>query len=186
MPTYIVETKEDVVPLLKTLLPQNCVVSNGGSMSLAQCGAMQLLRSGAYQFLDRDAEGVDTDKLFRQVFNADAYFSSANAITEEGEVYLVDACANRVSAVAYGPSSVILVVGHNKIVSTLADAKDRLQKLAAPANAARLHKKTPCATTGICSQCSSPDRICRIEMVLQRQSEEGRIKVILVNEALGY
>lgn len=186
MQAFIVQSAAEVVPLLQQLIPAGASVSNGGSISLAQTGAIQLLRNGAYQYLDRDAPGADRNVVHRQAFGADVYLASANAITQNGEIYEVDGRGNRVAAIAYGPDSVILVAGRNKIVPTLEDARQRRAQIAAPANVKRLGLKTPCNVTGTCSNCKSPARICCIELVLQQQQTNGRIKVILVNEELGY
>lgn len=186
MQAFIVQTAAEVVPLLKTLLPQGGTVSNGGSVSLAECGALDLLKSGNYRYLDRTEPGVDVQKLYREVFSADAYLASANAVTEEGEVYQMDGNSNRVAPITFGPASVILVVGINKIVPDIYAAFDRRANIAAPANTHRLNLKTPCATTGVCSDCHSPDRVCCTEVILHQQRTKDRIKVILVNEALGY
>lgn len=186
MQAHIVETAAEVPALVQELLAKGDTVANGGSMSLVECGVMSVLRSGEYNFLDREAPGVSPDEIYRKAFSADAYLASANAITETGEILEVDGRANRVAAIAYGPASVILVVGVNKVVEDLAAARRRVASIAAPANTRRLQLKTPCAATGLCIDCNSPGRICCTELVLRQQREKDRIKVILVNEALGY
>ena len=119
-------------------------------------------------------------------FFADCYLTSCNAVTEQGELYNVDGNANRVAAMTYGPKSVICVVGYNKIVPNLEAAVARVEQVAAPANAVRLHRKTPCTVTGRCEDCHSPDRICCTTVIHRQQRVPGRIKVILVGEELGY
>ncbi len=189
MEAYCVKTAGEVVPLVKTLLAEGATVGAGGSMTLEECGVMDLLRSGAYHFLDRGAPGLtpeDIGKIYRQIFSADCYFASANAVTEAGEVLNVDGNANRVAAITFGPASVILVVGSNKIVKDLAAADARVKAVAAPANAKRLSCKTPCAVTGQCENCQSPGRICCTYVLHRYQRVPGRIKVILVGQELGY
>lgn len=186
MQAHIVQTASEVVPLVKTLIEKGSTVANGGSMSIAECGIMELLRSGNYNFIDREAPGADRDEVYRQSFFADTYFASANAVTEQGNIYEMDGNSNRVAAIAYGPTSVILVVGRNKIVADVEAARVRNKHFSAPTNSYRLGCKTPCAVTGICSDCSSPARICCTEMILHQQRIPGRIKVILVNQNLGY
>ena len=189
MEAYCVKTADEVVPLVKTLLAEGATVGAGGSMTLEECGVMDLLRSGAYHFLDRGAPGLtpeDIGKIYRQIFSADCYFASANAVTEAGEVLNVDGNANRVAAITFGPASVILVVGSNKIVKDLAAADARVKAVAAPANAKRLSCKTPCAVTGQCENCQSPGRICCTYVLHRYQRVPGRIKVILVGQELGY
>lgn len=189
MEAYCVDTAAEVAPLVQKLVPAGAVVSAGGSMSLAECGVMELLRSGAYQFLDRGVPGLTPEQIgeiYRKTFFADCYFASANAVTEAGEILNVDGNANRVAAITFGPASVVLVVGCNKLVKDLPAAEQRVREVAAPANAKRLSCKTPCASTGRCMDCQSPGRICCTYVLHRYQREAGRIKVILVGEPLGY
>ena len=186
MQAHIVQTVAEVVPLVKTMIKPGDIISNGGSVSLAETGVMELLHSGEYNFLDRDEPGADLEKLFRQVFTADAYFASAQAITEKGEIYQMDGRGNRVAAMVYGPLSVILIVGRNKIVEDLDAARLRNKRTASPANCHRLDYKTPCSVTGECADCHTEARICCSELVMYYQKPAGRVKVILVNEELGF
>lgn len=189
MEAYCVDTAAEVVPLIASMLKKGDTVAVGGSESLAQCGVLSLLRNGDYTFLDRYAQGLTADQIeqvFRESFFADVYFSSSNAITENGELFNVDGHSNRIAALSYGPKSVIIVAGINKIVRDLAAAQTHLETVAGPANAHRLQRSTPCATTGICSDCSSPQRICCTYTVHRFQRDVNRIKVILVGEPLGY
>ena len=154
-----------------------------------------MLRSGRYRFIDRYAPDIpDMRKVFLDSFAADAYLSSVNAVTLNGELYNVDGNSNRVAAICYGPRSVILVAGVNKIVKDIDAAVTRVKRCAAPANAARLGCDTYCAKTGACmglrgdmaSGCKTSARICCSYVVSAYQREKGRIKVILVGEELGY
>lgn len=130
MEAYYVKTAAEVAPLVRQLAPAGSTVAAGGSMTLAQCGVMELLAEGEYYFLDRTGlQGEDLQKLYRRVFSADCYFSSCNAVTEQGELYNVDGNANRVAALAFGPASVICVAGYNKIVPDLAAAEARVKAL---------------------------------------------------------
>ncbi|MCH5317304.1 MAG: lactate utilization protein [Eubacterium sp.] len=195
---FFVETKEDVVPLVKTLVPKGSSVSNGGSVSLAQTGVSELLESGIYDFIDR--RGLEGDALrdcYSRAFACDAYFCSSNAVTENGELYNVDGNSNRVACIVFGPKQVIMVVGVNKIVPDINAAIKRLKEKAAPPNTVRLNCKTPCAATGhcisldsgdpyMCDGCRSPHRICCNYVVSAWQRHKDRIKVIIVNEELGF
>lgn len=186
MQATIVETKGEVAPLVKQLIPTGSSVANGGSVSLQQAGVMELLRSGNYTFFDRDTEGADVLEIYRQAFLADYYLCSANALTENGEIYETDGTSNRIAALAFGPKNVILVVGSNKIVADITAAQERRKYYAAPANAMRVGVNTPCTVTGKCSDCHSPSRICCSELILHQQRVKDRIHVILVNESLGF
>lgn len=197
MEAYYVATKDEVPALVASLLHDGDTVAVGGSMTLRETGVIDLLRSGRYRFLDRDAPGLSPEQV-RQVFidsfSADAYLCSANAVTLHGEIYNVDGNSNRIAAIAYGPSSVILVVGCNKIVRDLDEAAARVKRLAAPTNAVRLHCATYCASSGVCQQidgpmtagCASDARICCNYLVCAQQRQAGRLKVILVGESVGY
>ena len=189
--------KEDVVPQVRALLHAGDSVAVGGSETLKESGVLELLRSGDYQFIDRYAPGLTPEQV-RRVFldslSADAYLCSANAVTMRGELYNVDGNGNRVAALCYGPASVIVVAGRNKLVSDLDEAVSRVKRMAAPANALRLSKETYCARTGRClglgspsctDGCTVPDRICSTYVVHGWQQEKSRIKVILVEEDLG-
>lgn len=158
-------------------------------MTLFETGVIDLLRSEKYNFSDRYAQGLSKDDIkdiYRKSFSADAYFTSSNAITENGELYNVDGTGNRVAAMIYGPDKVIVVVGINKIVKDVDEAIERNKRMAAPANATRLNRKTPCANLGYCTDCNSPDRICNDYVLIRRQGIKGRINVIIVNKEFGY
>lgn len=158
-------------------------------MTLFETGVIDHLRSGRYNFLDRYKEGLtdsDIKEIYRKSFFADAYFTSSNAITEDGEIYNVDGNGNRVAAMIYGPDKVIIVAGINKIVKDLDEAIERNREMAAPANAKRLNKNTPCAKIGYCMDCTSADRICRNYVLIKNQGRKDRMYVIFVNKNLGY
>ena len=187
MEATCVKTAQDVVPVVRSLLHPGDVVSNGGSVSLAETGVMDLMRSGEYRFLDREGlSGDELGRVYRNAFSADAYFASANAVTDAGEIFNVDGNGNRVAAIAFGPKKVILVVGCNKLVADLHEAETRLETLAAPANTKRLSCATPCRETGVCAHCHSPARVCCTYTVQRFQRQKGRIHVILVAEPLGF
>ena len=195
MDAHWVKTKEEALELVKTMLPKGATCAAGGSMTLTECGIMNLLRSGDYQFLDRNSvPAEERDELYRKAFFSDFYFASSNAITENGELYNVDGNSNRVAAIAYGPKEVIIVAGANKIVPNIEAAADRVKRIAAPVNAARLSMETPCSRIGCCagikgdmpSGCHCENRICCTYVVSAYQRVLNRIHVILVAENLGY
>ena len=198
MKPFIADTAADVLPIVKSLLTEGGTVACGGSITLEETGVMELLRSGAYNFLDRAGKsGDEADAVLRAAFSADCYLASSNAITENGELYNVDGNSNRVAAICFGPRSVIVVAGRNKIVRTLDEAVLRVKRFAAPMNTARLGCETYCKSKGECmalasgadgvtSGCRSESRICCSFVVSAQQRVKDRIKVILVNEELGY
>lgn len=186
---YLVETKEGIIDKICELVDEGSKVSCGGSMSLFECGVIDHLRSGRYNFLDRYKEGLSKDKvknIFRESFFTDAYFTSSNAITEDGKLYNVDGNGNRVAAMLYGPDKVIVIAGVNKIVKNIDEAINRNKEISAPANAKRLNKLTPCTKVGYCMDCRVNDKICREFTVISSQGNKDRIHVIFINEELGY
>ena len=201
MQAFYVERKEEVPAQVAALLREGDTICCGGTVTLEECGVMDLMRSGAYNFLDRSIYPLGSPEireLYGKMFLSDAFLTSANAITEAGELYNVDGSGNRVAAIAYGPKSVIVVAGCNKIVHNLEEAILRVKSVAAPANAVRLGRDTYCAHEGecasiagnrgkeMCAGCTSDTRICAQYLVSGHQMIKNRIKVILVGEPLGY
>lgn len=185
------ENCEEALDIIAGILKTGDTVSVGGSVTLFEAGIITLLRSGLYNFLDRYSNELtleEKERIYKDSFTVDHYFMSANAITEKGELYNVDGTGNRVAALIYGPKSVIVVAGYNKIVRDLDEAKKRICETAGPANAVRLSRNTPCTQIGKCVNCQSDDRICSYAVTVSRQmkANKDRIKVILVGEELGY
>lgn len=190
MQGFYVDTKEEALELAKTFIKAGDTVSAGGSTTLDETGIRDYLRtSDNFKFLDRSMAGItreEAEKLERLTFSSDVFFAGSNAVTEDGELYNVDGYGNRVSAMIFGPKSVVLVAGYNKIVKDRDEAIKRVEEIAAPANAARLGCKTPCAKTGGCMKCKTDARICCSYVLLSQQRIKDRIKVIIVGESLGF
>lgn len=196
---FYVEKREEVVPLIKTLLKKGENISCGGSVTLHECEVdTKILKSGDYDFIDRSGlQGEELREAYGKAFMCDTFFTSSNAVTERGELYNVDGNSNRVACIVYGPRQVIMVVGKNKIVPNINAAVERVKKSAAPPNTARLSCDTPCAKLGecvslsnenafICDGCHGESRICCNYVISAQQRHKDRIKVIIVNENLGY
>lgn len=189
MEGYYIKDNNELLTKISQLIPEQAVVSCGGSMTLFETNIIEFLRNGKYKFLDRYKEGLTSEEIkdiYRAAFTADAYITSSNAVTEEGELYNVDGNGNRVAAMLYGPDKVIVVIGVNKIVGCLEEAIHRNRNYSAPANAKRLNRKTPCAKVGYCMECNSEERICNEYTVIKRQGIKGRIHVLILNDNLGY
>ncbi len=197
MEAYYVNTREDALEKVKELLSDCNTVSMGGSMTLAECKIPEYLRSGRFDFLDREKPGLSREQIeeiYVKTFSADAYLCSCNAITEDGCLYNVDGNCNRIAATLYGPKSVIMVAGINKIVPTLADAVKRVKTIAAPKNAKRLDCDTYCKEKGECvcpdgnasEGCNSDARICANSVIYAKQRKKNRIKVIIIGEEAGF
>lgn len=184
---YYCTTGAEAVQKVISLIPQTDVVSWGGSMTVASLGIQKKLADLQYQVIDRDTAKTPEEKyeISRKALLCDTFLMSANAITEDGQLFNIDGNGNRLGALVYGPKSVIVVAGMNKVVKTMDDAVSRVRNIAAPANHQRIPGETPCTLTGLCADCVSPDCICA-QMVTTRLSRPaGRIKVILVGEELG-
>ncbi|MCM1991034.1 lactate utilization protein [Oceanirhabdus seepicola] len=189
MNAEVFNTQEELLDRIKSMLRADMKVTVGGSMTLFECGLIELLRESNINFLDRYKEGLTSDEvreIYIGAFNSDMYFTSSNAITEDGYLFNVDGRGNRVAAITYGPKKVIVIVGANKIVRDVNEAIQRNKEIAAPANAKRLNRKTPCAISGICQECSSSERICCSYVLTKRQLEKDRVNIFILEENLGY
>ena len=189
MAGYYCPTTNEAVSLLLSLIPKNATITSGGSMSLEEADIRNALKLRSdITYLDRStaASPEEVRHIYEQAFSCDAYLMSTNAITTQGELVNIDGNGNRVAALIYGPKEVLVLAGMNKVVSTVEEAISRVHQCATPKNCLRLNRQTPCAATGICSDCLSPDCICNQVVVTRRSGEAQRIKVILVGESLGY
>lgn len=200
MEAYCCENAEQARELFKTLVKPGDTVSHGGSETLRQLGIVEMLKSGDYNYLDRSRPGITRDEveeIYRKTYSADVYLTSSNAVTENGELYNVDGNSNRVSAILYGPKSVVVFVGVNKLVRNIDEAITRVKTIAAPANTLRLSCDTPCGKTGECISlkkdkpfltdgCACEQRICCNYAVSAQQRQKNRIKVVIIKEQLGY
>ena len=185
MTGYYAKTKEDALKQALALIPEGSSISMGGAMSAHEIGLVDALKNEKYNFIDRDA-AEDKRAAMLAAYDADFFLSSANAITEDGVLVNIDGNANRVSAIAQGPKKVIFIVGMNKVCDDIDGAMKRARNVAAPINAQRFGLSTPCAKTGSCMNCKSPDTICCQFLVTRYSRHEGRIHVILVNDSLGF
>ena len=154
-------------------------------MSAFEIGLVDTLKAGNYNFIDRDA-AEDKRAAMLAAYDADVFLASANAMTEDGVIINIDGNANRVSAIAQGPRKVVFIVGMNKICNDVDGAMKRARNVAAPINAQRFGLSTPCAKTGSCMNCKSPDTICCQFLITRFSRHADRIHVILVNDNLGF
>lgn len=194
---YFARSREEAAELVRRIVPEGSSVSCGGSVTLQESGILDLMRGGSYRFLDRSAPGLTQEQIqaiYRDTHGCDAFFTSANAVTENGELYNVDGNGNRISAIIHGPKKVVVIAGVNKIVRDLDAAVYRVKTVAAPCNGVRLNTGTPCALTGRCAAvnggmtdgCRSERRMCVHYLTTAFQRDAGRFHVIFLNEDLGY
>ncbi|WP_069997386.1 lactate utilization protein [Cellulosilyticum sp. I15G10I2] len=185
---YYVDNKHEAAQKVCSLIEDNASISWGGSMTLLEIGLLEKLAANpSYTLLDRSKVNPDqVSDLYHDALSCDYYLMSSNAVTLDGKLVNIDGTGNRVAALIYGPKNVIIVVGMNKIVFNEQEAISRVKNFASPLNALRLEKNTPCAKTGVCHDCLSPDCICMHTVITRNSREKDRIKVILVGENLGY
>lgn len=185
MTGYYAADREEALKTALSLIPEGSSVTMGGAMSAHEIGLVDALKNGNYNFIDRDAY-ADRRAAMMAAYDADVFLSSANAMTEDGVLVNIDGNSNRVSAIAQGPKKVVFIVGMNKVCSDLDGALKRARNVAAPINAQRFGLSTPCAKTGACFDCKSPDTICCQFLITRFSKHTGRIHVILVNDSLGF
>lgn len=185
MTGYYAGSREEALQLALSLIPEGSTVSMGGAMSAHEIGLVDALKKGNYQFIDRD-QYEDKRKAMLLAYDADVFLSSVNAMTEDGVLVNIDGNSNRVSAIAQGPKKVIFIVGMNKVCDDVDGALKRARNVAAPINAQRFGISTPCAKTGSCMDCKSPDTICCQFLITRYSRHKDRIHVILVNDYLGF
>jgi len=189
---FIAETPSDAKKIvIDLILPEIDIksVSWGDSLTLYATGILPYFREKSeIKLIETFGEKISRDKSMerrREAILTDLFFTGTNAVIESGMLVNLDMIGNRVGGITFGPKFVVIVVGRNKIVSNLEEAMNRIKNIAAPANAIRHAKNTPCAKTSYCMDCKSPDRICNIWTIHEKSYPKGRIKVILINRDLG-
>ena len=178
-------SREEALRMALEQIPEGSTIAMGGAMSAHEIGLVDKIRNGPYHFIDRDAM-ADKRAAMLAAYDADVFLSSANAITEDGIMVNIDGNSNRVSAIAQGPRKVLFIIGMNKVCDDVDGAMKRARSVAAPTNAQRFGLSTPCAKTGSCMDCKSPDTICCQFLITRFSRHPGRIHVILVNDSLGF
>lgn len=185
---YYCATADEAVEKALSLIPENSVVGWGGATGARQIGLMDAIHKGNYTAIDRDllATPEEKEQAARQCMNADVFITGANALSLDGQMVNIDGNGNRVAAIIYGPASVIVIAGMNKVAESLDDAIRRARTVAAPANAQRFPGETPCRKVGVCGDCKSTDCICNQIVITRHCRPAGRIKFIIVGEDIGF
>jgi L-lactate utilization protein LutB len=165
-------------------------VSWGGSLTFTATGLYDTLKKrGDLKVLDTFEKNLTPEESLerrRRSLLVDLFITGSNAVTEAGQLVNLDMIGNRIGGITFGPKHVIILAGRNKIVPDLDAAMFRIKNYAAPVNTMRLDKKTPCAKTSYCEECKSPDRICNTWTITEKSFPKGRVKVILINDNLGF
>ena len=178
--------------VLEKMIPETGAksISWGGSLTFIATGIYDAVKeSDDLKVLDTFVKGLTAEEMLehrRQSLLVDLFITGSNAVTETGQLVNLDMFGNRIGAITFGPKHVIILVGRNKIVTDLDEAMFRIKNYAAPVNTMRLGKKTPCSKTSYCEECKSPDRICNTWTITEKSFPKGRVKVVLINEDMGF
>ncbi len=191
---YLAETSQEALLIFTETIFPNLVVKSASyadSKTMQQTGVLDFLKKQTnLNFIDTfNPEDSWKEQINhrKEALTTDLFLTGTNAITESGLLVNLDMIGNRVAALAFGPKNIVLFIGKNKIVKNLDDAFKRVKEIAAPINAKHHEKlKVPCQKTGKCSNCSSPHRICNTWTITEKSYPKHRIKIILINEDLGY
>ena len=181
-------TKEDALEKALSLIPQGATVGWGGATSAQQIGLMEALHQGDYCPIDRDRcqTPEERQQAMTQAMTADVFVTGANALSLDGQMVNIDGMGNRVAAIIYGPKTVLVIAGMNKVEETLEKAVNRARTVAAPINQQRFMGDTPCSKTGVCGDCKSESCICNQIVITRHCRPVNRIRFILVGEELGF
>ena len=182
------ENREQALKQALAWIPEGSSVGWGGARSAQEIGLMDAVRAGNYRAIDRDQAKTPAEKrqIEKDCLNADVFITGANGLSLDGQMVNIDGNGNRVAAIIYGPETVIVIAGMNKVMDTVEEAVKRARTVAGPMNEQRFLGNTPCAVTGICGDCKSEDCICNQIVITRHCRPSGRIKFIMVGEELGF
>lgn len=186
---HMVSSAEEAGALILSMVSGYQSFGFGGSDTVRSLGIIDALKKEGKTIYDHNQQGLPFEESLRirkEELRSDCFLASANAVSMTGEIVNVDGVGNRTSAMGFGPGKVILVAGMNKVTPDLDSALRRVKEVAAPMRAKSLNMPTPCAETGICTDCNTPMRICNITLILHRKPILTDMSIILVNEELGY
>ena len=185
---YYCANKEEALAKALELIPEGASVGWGGAISAEQIGLMDAVHSGNFRAIDRAMAKTpeEREEMMRECMFADVFLTGANALSLDGQMVNIDGQGNRVAAIVYGPKSIIVVAGMNKVEDSLEAAITRARTVAAPMNNQRFTNDNPCSVTGTCGNCKNLTCICNQILVTRHCRPVGRIKFILVGEELGF
>lgn len=185
---YYCSDRAEALEKILELIPQDHVVSWGGAATVDELGVKEALRQRGQAVIDRDTakDAQERQHMLKQALTCDTFLMGSNAISADGQLVNIDGTGNRVAALCFGPTQVVVVAGMNKVAGDLDGAMRRAREVAAPMNAQRFPLKTPCVANGLCGDCKGPDSICAQIVTTRLCKPAGRIKVVLVGEDLGF
>lgn len=188
MQGYYCNDKAEAVECIKSILTPNASISWGGSETIIELGLLDYLKTAPYTLYDRATATTPEEQkaIYAKTVTADYYLMSTNAITLDGQLVNIDGNGNRIACLVTGPGNVIIVAGMNKVVPDVEAGIARVHNMAAPPNAVRLNRNTPCHDFGRCTDCLVPDCMCSNTVITRKSNKPGRLIVVLVGEELGY
>lgn len=182
---YYCKTSSEALEKALSLIPEGASIGWGGAVSAQQIGLIDAIKTDKYRAIDRDT-APDRDAAMMESLSADVFLTGANGLSLDGQMVNIDGTGNRVAAIVYGPKTVIVIAGMNKVMDTLDGAIQRARTVAAPMNQQRFLLDNPCTHTATCSDCKSATCICNQILITRHCRPAGRIKFILVGEELGF
>jgi len=188
--SFATQTRQEALQKALSIIPVEATVGVGGSVTIREIGLIQALTERGNRVIEHWNEALSKSQLrtiLKQELNSDVFLCSANAVTEDGKLVNMDGTGNRVASMIFGPQKVVVVAGKNKIVKDLDKALHRVKMIAAPMNSKRLNRENnPCTKTGVCTDCDSESRICKVTTIIERRPTLTDFSVILVAEELGF
>lgn len=183
---FFASSAEEGVDIVRRIIPKGARIGFGGSATVEEIGLVEALKHD-YTPLHRSLfDASYHSRLFQDMHLADWYIAGANALCESGEIINIDGRGNRVAEMLFGPPNILVICGTNKVVKSIDEGIDRVRNVAAPMNTRRLKKNTPCAASGACSDCQSPDTICRATVIHHHPTTGKNFFVIIIDAVLGY
>ncbi len=182
-------TAEDAAQAVLELIPEGASVGIPGSVTIRELGVMKRLEARGckvYHHWDPELTKETRGSRLEDELKSDVFLTSSNAITLDGMIVNIDGTGNRVAGIAWTQGKLILVISLQKVCGDLESAIQRVRDTATPPNAQRLKLATPCAKTGYCMDCDSPQRACRAILILERATMGRETHVILVGEDMGF
>jgi len=179
--------EEDIINYIKELIKDAKTVGIGGSITIEQLGLYEIFKEEEKEiFWHWKVEPEKRNEILKKASSSNIYFSSSNAIVEDGRLVNIDGNGNRVSSMIFGPDKVVIIAGKNKIVPNIDAALKRIKEEACPLNARRLNRDTPCAITGKCNDCKGVNRMCNVTTIIEGHLPSVDIEVLLIDKDLGY
>ncbi|MBZ4644113.1 MAG: hypothetical protein JG767_1722 [Deferribacteraceae bacterium] len=184
------EKSDTAIKYIESIVEDYFTIGFGGSMTVLQdLGIAQLVSDKGKEILNHNLSTLSPEEklaIRKKQLTCDLFITSTNALTKDGKLINIDGVGNRVSAMIFGPKKTLVIAGINKIVKDVNAGISRIKEIASPMNTKRLNVNTPCAVTGECSDCNSPQRICKVTTIIEKKPNFSDIEVVIIGENLGY